>query len=252
LTPALYMFHVVLLVYFVPLNGYYLVSSVLSFRALRRHSRSLNASDTAELIRHWGAPPVTLIVPAWNESANCLATIRSLLDLQYPDYEVLFVNDGATDQTMELVRTTYGLEPTERIETSRLGRGVVRGVYRSTLDPRLWVIDKENGGKADALNTGLDRCHTHLFCALDADTVLERDALLRLCRSFLEHGDTIAAGGIVRVANGSRFEDGQVREVRLPRGTLAQLQVLEYLRAFLAGRMGWSSADVLLIVSGAF
>jgi cellulose synthase/poly-beta-1,6-N-acetylglucosamine synthase-like glycosyltransferase len=111
------------------------------------------------------------------------------------------------------------------------------------------VIDKENGGKPDALNVGLDYCHTPLFCALDADTALERDALLRLCRSFLENGDTVAAGGIVRVANGSVFRDGHVRDVRLPRSWLARLQVMEYLRAFLAGRMGWSSMDVLLIVS---
>jgi cellulose synthase/poly-beta-1,6-N-acetylglucosamine synthase-like glycosyltransferase len=128
----------------------------------------------------------------------------------------------------------------------------VKALYQSATVPRLWVIDKDNGGKPDALNVALDYCHTPLFCALDADTALEKDALLRLCRSFLENGETVAAGGIVRVANGSTFRDGHVRDVRLPKSWLARLQVVEYLRAFLAGRMGWSSMDVLLIVSGAF
>jgi cellulose synthase/poly-beta-1,6-N-acetylglucosamine synthase-like glycosyltransferase len=248
----LFVFHIVVLAYFVILNGYYFVTSVLSFRALRAYARSLNATDTADLIRSGGAPPVSVIVPAYNEEANCLATLRSLLDLDYPEYEILFVNDGSTDNTLSLMREAYGLEPAFRVTTSQLGRGVVRGVYQSATHPNVWVIDKENGGKHDALNVGLDYSHAPLFCALDADTALERDALLRLCRAFLENGETVAAGGIVRVANGSSFRDGHVHEVRLPRSLLARLQVVEYLRAFLAGRMGWSSMGVLLIVSGAF
>jgi cellulose synthase/poly-beta-1,6-N-acetylglucosamine synthase-like glycosyltransferase len=248
----LFAFHIVVLSYFILLNTYYFITSVVSFRALRRHARSLNATDTADLLRAGGAPPVSILVPAYNESANCLATIRSLLDLRYPDYEILFVNDGSQDATLALVREQYQLEPAFRIRTSGLGEAPVRGVYQSATEPRLWVIDKENGGKPDALNVALDYCHTPLFCALDADTALERDALLRLSRSFLENGDTVAAGGIVRVANGSTFKDGHVTDVRLPRSLLARLQVVEYLRAFLAGRMGWSSMDVLLIVSGAF
>jgi cellulose synthase/poly-beta-1,6-N-acetylglucosamine synthase-like glycosyltransferase len=249
---ALFIFHIVVLAYFIILNGYYFATSVLSFRALRRYSRSLGASDTADPIRFGGAPPVSILVPAYNEAANCLPALRSLLDLEYPDYEILFVNDGSSDDTLARINAEYALEPAARSRTSALGRGRVRGIYRSTSQSRLWVIDKENGGKSDALNTGLDHCHAPLFCALDADTALERDALLRLCRSFLEHGDTVAAGGIVRVANGSSFRSGRISEVRLPDSIIAQFQVVEYLRAFLAGRMGWSATDVLLIVSGAF
>lgn len=249
---ALFTFHVVVLAYFVILNGYYFVTSLLSFRALRHHSRSLHAMDTADLIRFGGAPPVSILVPAYNESANCLSTISSLSDLKYGEYEILFVNDGSQDNTLDLIRQAYQLEPAFRVKTSHLGVGDVKAIYQSRTFPRLWVIDKQNGGKPDALNTALDYCHTPLFCALDADTALEPDALLRLCRAFLESGDTVAAGGIVRVANGSSFKDGHVREVRLPKSLLGTLQVVEYLRAFLAGRMGWSSMDVLLIVSGAF
>jgi cellulose synthase/poly-beta-1,6-N-acetylglucosamine synthase-like glycosyltransferase len=249
---SLYVFHIVVLAYFVILNGYYFGTSLISFRALRRYSRSLTAGTTDDLIRFGGAPPVSILVPAYNEAANCLGALRSLLDLEYPSYEVIFINDGSTDNTIEILSREYHLRPAFRSPTSSLGRGRVRGIYQSATNPAFWVIDKENGGKPDALNVGLDYCHTPLFCSLDADTALEKDALLRLCRSFLENGDVIASGGIVRVANGSTFQDGHIRDVRLPRNLLAQLQVVEYLRAFLAGRMGWSAGGVLLIVSGAF
>ncbi|HSJ25525.1 MAG TPA: glycosyltransferase [Longimicrobiales bacterium] len=249
---ALVVFHMVVLLYFVVLNGYYFATSIMSFRALRQYSRSLQAVDTEDLIRFGGAPPVSILVPAYNEANTCLDALSSLLDLEYPEYEILFVNDGSTDDTFEMLRREYQLQPGYRGRTSDLSRTQVRGIYQSATHPRLWVIDKENGGKSDALNVALDYCQTPLFCSLDADTALERDALLRLCRSFLENGDTIAAGGIVRVANGSTFKDGHIRNVRLPRSLLAQFQVVEYLRAFLAGRMGWSAAGVLLIVSGAF
>jgi cellulose synthase/poly-beta-1,6-N-acetylglucosamine synthase-like glycosyltransferase len=249
---SLYVFHILVLAYFVILNGYYFASSIMSFRALRQYSRSLNAGTVDDLVRFGSAPPVSILVPAYNEAANCLGALRSLLDLDYPGYEVIFVNDGSTDATMSLLKREYDLQPAFRSPTSSLGKGVVRGIYQSATFPDLWVIDKENGGKSDALNVALDYCHTPLFCSLDADTALEKDALLRLCRSFLENGDVIASGGIVRVANGSTFQDGHVRDVRLPKSLLAQLQVVEYLRAFLAGRMGWSNGGVLLIVSGAF
>lgn len=249
---SLYVFHILVLAYFVILNGYYFVTSLISFRALRRYSRSLHAATTEDLVRFGGAPPVGILVPAYNEAANCLGALRSLLDLDYPSYEIIFVNDGSTDDTMELLRREYALEASFRAPTSSLGKGRVRGIYQSQSHPQLWVIDKANGGKSDALNVALDYCHTPLFCSLDADTALEKDALLRLCRSFLENGNVIASGGIVRVANGSSFEKGHVKDVKLPKSLLAQLQVVEYLRAFLAGRMGWSSGGVLLIVSGAF
>lgn len=249
---ALAVFNVIVLLYFVVLNGYYLVTSISSFRALRKYSRRLNSLDIEDLLRSGGAPPVTLLVPAYNEQVGIVSSVHSLLDLRYPDYEIIVINDGSTDGTFELLDAAFGLEPSARATTATLGRGGVRGVYRSREEPRLWVIDKENGGKSDALNVGLDHCQTPFFCALDADSALERDALLRLVRPFLESAHTVAAGGIVRVANGSEFRGGHVTKIRLPRRALAQLQVVEYLRAFLAGRMGWSSMDVLLIVSGAF
>ena len=128
----------------------------------------------------------------------------------------------------------------------------VRAIYRSRRFPNLKVIEKENGGKADALNAGLNYCQTPLFCAMDADSLLEPEALIRIVRPFLEDADTIAAGGVLRIANGCVVKQGRVIDVRLPKNFLAQLQVLEYLRAFLSGRMGWDALDATLVISGAF
>lgn len=249
---TLVILNVVVFVYFLILNGYYLVTSITSFRALRKYARRLNSIDTEDLMHAGGAPPVSLMVPAYNEEVGIEDAVRSLLDLRYPDYEVIVINDGSTDRTLEILQDAFDLRPSTRVPTASLRDGEVRGLYRSRAHPLLWVIDKENGGKADALNVGLDYCQAPFFCSLDADSALEEDALLRLIRPFLENAATVAAGGIVRVANGSRFEKGRVADIRLPRKLLPQLQVVEYLRAFLAGRMGWSSLNVMLIVSGAF
>jgi cellulose synthase/poly-beta-1,6-N-acetylglucosamine synthase-like glycosyltransferase len=240
------------LTYFALLNAAYLITSLFAFKALRRYSRRLNSLDVEELLRKAGAPPVTVLLPAYNEEAGCVESVRSLLHLNYPEFEVMVINDGSTDGTLERLKETYSLVPAMRAPTSELPTEGIRQIYRSRHQPRLWVIDKENGGKSDALNAGLNYCATPLFCAMDADGVIERDALIRLVRPFLENGETIAAGGIVRVLNGSEVRGGEVGQVMLPKSLLARFQVVEYLRAFLAGRMGWDALGVLLIISGAF
>jgi cellulose synthase/poly-beta-1,6-N-acetylglucosamine synthase-like glycosyltransferase len=203
-------------------------------------------------MRTGGAPPITLISPAFNEEATLEAAVRSLLSLNYPDYEVLVCNDGSTDKTLEVMTEAFNLEPVDRVPMGDIPTATVRQIYRSRRYPNLWMIDKENGGKADALNAGINLCRSALFCAMDADTILERDSLLRIVRPFLEDSSTIAAEGIIRVANGCRIHKGIVEEVGLPRNLLARFQVLDYLRAFLSGRMGWDALDSTLIVSGAF
>ncbi len=238
--------------YFLLLNGVYLVTTVAAFVTLRRYARQLKLVDVEELVAARGVPPITLLAPAYNEEATCVEATRSLLTLRYPAYEIMVVNDGSKDGTLARLSDAFDLRPAQRMPMAGVPTERVRCIYHSAVHPNLWVIDKENGGKADALNAGIDHCHTPLFCAMDADSILEREALMRLVRPFLEDGTTVAAGGIVRIANGCKFDRGFISEVGLPRGLLARFQVLEYLRAFLAGRMGWSSLDVLLIVSGAF
>ena len=245
-------FNTLVLVYFVLVNGFYLFTSAVAFVALRRYALRVKTVDVEDLLAGAGAPPITLIAPAYNEAATCVDATRSLLTLNYSDYEILVVNDGSKDATLAKLTEAFGLEPAPRFPTAALPTRPIRGAYRSRRHPNLWVLDKENGGKADTLNAGLNHCRTPLFCAMDADSLLEREALTRIVRPFLEDATTVAAGGIIRIVNGCRVEAGTVTDVRLPRSWLARFQVLEYLRAFLAGRMGWSALDATLIISGAF
>jgi len=245
-------FNALVLIYFVVLNTGYFITGLFAFRSLRRYVRRLRSLDIEDLLGSTGMPPITLIAPAFNEEATCVEATRSLLTLRYGDMEILVCNDGSKDATLERLTEAFDLEPSFRLPTGEVPTAGVRGVYRSRTHHVLWVIDKENGGKADTLNAGLNYCRTPLFCAMDADSLLEREALTRIVRPFVEDARTIAAGGVIRIINGCRVEEGTVVDVRLPKELLPRFQVLEYLRAFLAGRMGWHELDSTLIISGAF
>jgi cellulose synthase/poly-beta-1,6-N-acetylglucosamine synthase-like glycosyltransferase len=246
------LFNYVVLFYFIALHAVYLCTSFFAFGALKRYALRMKSLDLTDLITSAWAPPITLIAPAYNEEATCVESVRSLLTLEYPEYDIVVVNDGSKDGTLERLTKAFNLHVADRVPTAELESAEVRQVYRSRRHPNLWVIDKENGGKADALNAGLNYCQTPLFCAMDADSLIEPDALIRIVRPFLEDATTVAAGGVLRIANGCVVHQGRVVEVRMPRNFLAQLQVLEYLRAFLAGRMGWDALDATLVISGAF
>jgi cellulose synthase/poly-beta-1,6-N-acetylglucosamine synthase-like glycosyltransferase len=252
LIALLFVFNGVVLVYFVTLNSVYLFTSIVAFRDIRKYIRRLESLDITELLSSEGSLPVTIIAPAYNEATTCVASVRSLLTLEYPQYEILLVNDGSRDNTVERLMEAFELKPAARLPTADLATARVWQVYQSQRSPNLWVIDKENGGKADALNAGLNHCVTPLFCAVDADSLLERDALTRVVRPFLEDARTVATGGVIRIANGCVVENGIVMKVGFPKNLFARFQVLEYLRSFLAGRMGWSALDATLIISGAF
>lgn len=234
------------------LNGYYLITSVYAFRSLRRYARRISSIDLNDLIDSAGAPPITLIVPAYNEEDTCLTATRSFLSLSYPEYEVILVNDGSTDATFEVLEEAFNLVPTSRTPTADLETEPIRGIYQSQTHPKLWVVDKENGKRADAVNAGLNYCRTPLFCATDADSLVEKDALERIVRPFLEDDRTVASGGIIRIGNGCEVQNGQIQEVRLPENALARFQVLEYLRSFLSGRVAWHDLRIMFIISGAF
>ncbi len=249
---ALDAFNMVVIVYFILLNGTYLGMTFLAFGSLQRYSLRMSSVDPSELMSTSGLPPVTLIAPAYNEEPTCVESTRSLLTLRYPSYDILVVNDGSSDGTLDRMTQAFDLELAARAPVSSIHTQAVRAVYRSKIHPNLWVLDKENGGKADALNTGINYCRTPLFCAMDADSLLEPEALTRIVRAFLEDSSTVAAGGVIRIVNGCKVKAGVVEEVRLPTNFLARIQVLEYLRSFLAGRMGWDAIDATLIISGAF
>jgi cellulose synthase/poly-beta-1,6-N-acetylglucosamine synthase-like glycosyltransferase len=242
-----------MLLYFFAINSYYLVLTVAGFCRTLRTVQELQRPDRRRLLRSPLTPPVSVLAPAFNEEANVVDNVRSLLMLDYPLFEVILVNDGSKDATLDRLIAAFGLRLSARSFEHTVPCKPIRGVYESSLYPNLVVVDKVNGGKADALNSGLNLALYPLFCAIDADSILESDALLRLVRPFLEApGVTIAAGGVIRIANGCDIRAGRVRKVQLVRRTLPLIQIVEYLRAFLFGRMGWSSGNSLLVISGAF
>lgn len=249
---GLWLLNAVVLAYFVLLNTIYLLTSLVAFKSLRRYVHRLRSLDVEELIGSGAAPAITLVVPAYGEEATCVEATQALLTLRYSEYDVVVVNDGSPDRTLAVLTEAFELVPAARLPSAAIPTARVRQMYRSRRHANLWVVDKENGGKSDALNAGLNACRTPLFCVIDADSILEPDALMRVTRPFLEDERTVAVGGIIRIANGSTIAGGRVRDVRLPHSLLARLQVLEYLRAFLSARVAWAELNATLIISGAF
>jgi cellulose synthase/poly-beta-1,6-N-acetylglucosamine synthase-like glycosyltransferase len=244
---------VFILLFFFAINSYYLVLTVAGFWRTLQVFKEVRRPDQRRLLRSPLTPPISVLAPAFNEEANVVDNVRSLLMLDYPLFEVILVNDGSSDRTLGRLVDAFDLRRSARSFDRALPSKTIRGVYESPTYSNLVVVDKENGGKADALNVGLNLSLYPLFCAIDADSILEPDALLRLVRPFVDApGVTIAAGGVVRVANGCDIHGGRVHNVRLPRRPLPLIQIVEYLRAFLFGRMGWSTGNSLLVISGAF
>jgi cellulose synthase/poly-beta-1,6-N-acetylglucosamine synthase-like glycosyltransferase len=244
----------VLFFYYAATNVVYVILLLVSIRATIAHQRRLSVLRLQGLRGSASAPPISILLPARNEEKCIVESVRSMLALDYPEIEVIVVNDGSTDGTLETLRREFGLVRTNILHVSEIPTETVRGIYMSTADRRLVVLDKQTcGRKADALNAALNAASSPFICAVDADAVLESDALLRVMAPALaDPARVIASGGIIRVVNGSSIEHGAVRRVKLPRSLIERLQVIEYLRAFLIGRQGWAQVNLLVIVSGAF
>src|ERR1700724_1701666 len=199
-------------------------------------------------------PPINLLVPAYNEEKSIRVSIRNLLELNYPEIEVIVINDGSKDQTLHELQDEFKLRPTRMVYVQEIASAEIRGLYRSDSDPRLLVIDKESAGsKADAVNAGLNAATSPYVCIVDSDSMLERDSLLRIMVPVLADPKlVVGVGGIIRILNGSEIQGGQLTRVRLPRKSIEVIQVIEYLRAFLIGREAWGQGNMLMIISGAF
>ena len=246
-------FGIAAVAYFAALNLTYIAFTGLAWRSLMAHLRARRFSGVNEALASPLTPPVSMLLPAYNEEACIVEAVHSLLALRYPEHEVVVVNDGSTDGTVARLTEAFDLVPVDKALRDSVDTRAVRGAYVSRREPQLWLIDKENGGKSDALNAGLSAARYPYVCAVDADAILEEDALLRVAKPIIDDPDlVVAAGGIVRIANGCIVDRGQVLDVRLPKSRLATFQVIEYFRAFLVGRVGWSRLKSLLIISGAF
>jgi cellulose synthase/poly-beta-1,6-N-acetylglucosamine synthase-like glycosyltransferase len=244
--------NVAVIAYFVVTNLFQtalLLSAAVDLRSQGRHDWGWHLDA---LLASPATPVITILAPAYNESATIAESVRSLLTLRYPRLNIVVVNDGSRDRTLEALRESFDLTEVPPVFEHAVRSEPVRGLYRSRSIANLLVVDKENGGKADALNAGLNVATGDLVCSIDADTIIEPDALLRVVRPFLGSDDVVATGGTIRVANGSVIRSGRVLVRRAPRQMLAGIQAVEYLRAFLFGRLGWNRLGGNLIVSGAF
>lgn len=235
----------------------YFILAAYSAAEMKRYLRKNSFIDYRDILTSPSAPSISVIAPAYNESMTIVENVRSLLNIHYVNFEVIIINDGSKDNTLQLMIDAYELEKVPYVYEEKLESKTIRGVYKSKIPSisKLTVVDKVNGGKADALNAGINISKYDYFAAIDVDCILEYESLLKMVKPFMEErtdSKVIAVGGVVRIANSCEVKDGKIIQVRLPKQLLPRVQVLEYIRAFLLGRMAWSRLNGLILISGAF
>jgi cellulose synthase/poly-beta-1,6-N-acetylglucosamine synthase-like glycosyltransferase len=246
-------FEYTIIIYVAIISAIYFLLMTMGYFALRHSLNQFKRSDLNALLKSPMLPAVSVLAPAYNESATIRDSVRAMLKLHYPNHEVIVINDGSKDDTLEILIEEFRLYKSTRKPLSAISTKPVNAIYESRDPIRLIVIDKENGGKADSLNAGLNVARTPLVSAVDSDSLLESDALLLAVKPFLEDPErTLACGGIIRVVNGCDVEQGRVTRIAAPSSMLARFQAVEYLRAFLGGRVAFSFVNAMLIISGAF
>lgn len=231
----------------------YLFLFLSSMRKVMREGKLEKRSILDDLSLKDRTYPVSILVPAYNEEVGVISTVRSLLTLDYPEYEIVVIDDGSKDQTLAKLISAFQMRQVNHATRLTLPSKPIKGVYQSAAYPTVKVISKENGGKADALNCGINASVYPYFCAIDGDSILEQDALMKTMKPIIDsEEEVIAVGGSVRIANGITISRSQVEKIDLPHKPIVIMQIIEYLRAFLIGRLGFSRFNQLLIVSGAF
>jgi cellulose synthase/poly-beta-1,6-N-acetylglucosamine synthase-like glycosyltransferase len=242
-----------ILIYMLVVITFYSVVMLISVIQLRKEYRLDREKSFGDYAQDIYTKPVSIIVPAFNEEAGIVHSIRSLLSINYPVFEIIVVNDGSSDTTVDVLIEQYDMKEIKKVIRRQVHSKHIKKVYQSQLLPNLYLVDKDNGGKADALNAGLNFSHYPYVCSLDGDSVLERDAFLKVMKPIIESNEeVIASGGSIRIANGCEIRNGEVLKIGLSKNPLVIMQVIEYLRAFLMGRIGLSRHNLLLIISGAF
>lgn len=246
-----------ILVYSCLLFGTYFILATFSALDIMKYIRRNSFIDYRDILAAPSAPSISIIAPAFNESKTIVENVRSLLNIHYVNFEVIIVNDGSKDNTLQMMIDEYMLEPVTFAFEQKLESKPIRAVYKSKMPSlnKLTVIDKVNGGKADALNSGINVSKYDLFAAIDVDCILEYESLLKMVKPFMEQSENenvIAVGGVVRIVNSCEVREGKIIQVNLPNDIIPRVQVLEYIRAFLLGRMAWSRLNGLILISGAF
>lgn len=240
-------------VYYGIFNLLYSVLLTMSLFVILRYLKRIKYIPFMDYRNSPKIPPVSLIIPAYNEENVIIRTIKFALAVDYPAFEVLVINDGSKDKTLANIIEFFKLSKIDLVHRNFLKTKPIRGFYYNPETPNLLLVDKKRGSKADALNCGINISRSPYFCSVDADSLLDQESLIRLITPILESNvPIVACGGVVRVLNGVTFQNTTIKEVNLPRKALSVFQVVEYLRAFLFGRVGWDMLNSILILSGAF
>ena len=241
-----------ILYYLISVNFIYTVLFVLSIRALYVHRQKNKYWSYDDMMTSSYTPPLSIIVPCYNEEKTIVDNIKSLLSLEYSEFQLVIVNDGSKDETLETIKNEFSFKKIDMPYKNQIKTKDVKGIYLSTLTNNIILIDKENGGKADALNAGINMANYPLITAIDADSIIERNSLVKVVRPFVEDSSVVVSGGIVRPVNDVVINKGYIEKIKLGEKTLVRFQIVEYLRAFLFGRIGWAELNCLMIISGAF
>jgi cellulose synthase/poly-beta-1,6-N-acetylglucosamine synthase-like glycosyltransferase len=251
-----YVFTYGMLLYSATLLAFYIFIGIYSIGETKKYLRKNSFTDFNVLASSPQAPAVSILAPAYNEGVTIIENVRSLLSIHYNQLELIVINDGSKDDSLQKLINGYDLQQVQHIYQQPITTKPVRGIYKSRnpVYHKLLVVDKQNGGKADSLNAGINIASGKYLVCIDADCILEQDALLKLIKPFMEEPwkPVIATGGVIRIANSCVVENGRLIEVNLPKRFLPRVQTLEYIRAFLLGRMAWSRLNGLLLISGAF
>ncbi len=233
----------------------YIVNSLFSAKEVMRYRHEMEAIDYDGLLSSPFAPSISVIAPAYNEGMTIVDNVRSLLSLRYAKFSLIVVNDGSKDDTFEKAVAAYDLEKIDYEYVMQIETKDVRGVYKSKNPAfdKLVFVDKMNGGKADAINVGVNIAETEYFACIDVDCILEPDVFLKLVKPIMVEPErrVVAVGGVVWLTNDSVIEGGKLIQINAPNKYIARIQVVEYIRAFLLGRTAWAKANGLLLISGA-
>ena len=243
----------VTLVYFIIMQAYMIGLGLRSGAVMRRIHHLDRFGRVSEMLSSYTSPPVSIIIPAYNEALGIVASVRSMSIVGYPRFEIVVTNDGSTDETLNALIEAFSLERVRVPYRPDIPTAAVRGIYRGRGTVDITVIDKENGGRADALNAGINAARYPYTLCTDADVILDANCLVGAMRRVVEDRErTIAVGGNIRPLNGSRVQLGHLIKAEVPKKLVPRMQVLEYLRTFLASRPAWSHMEALPLVSGAF
>lgn len=241
-----------ILLFFIVMHGLYLFLLLLGALSQKNYHKSIHYGEFKSISESPLSLPISVVICAFNEEKLIINTVLNALQLRYPQHELIVVNDGSLDSTLQLLIDRFELHPINMVFKKHFETQPVRAVYRSLKYPNLLVVDKVNGRRADANNVGAEFSKYPIICQIDADCVLEEDALLHMIRPFLQNGNVVAATGIVRPSNGLVIDQGRIVSRDLPSKWIATFQVVEYLRAFQWARAGLTKLKSLLSMSGAF